>query len=680
MGPNSKRAQAASAASRNTPSRARFSKPPPSKKKGGRGGRGRGGGRGGNDNGGRGEGRGRGGGRGRGRGGGRGNNRNSKLPSNATRSNVIDKLSKRVHDKAKKRSEGTSKKAKASNHPLAGLDKSKLDEVVLSDELIQIVSKLLTDLNVMESTPNSSYHGEMKYGDSNEMSVDGDDESIDSTDVEGDKSPLIKDTPLFIHLTTQLSFSEDNAQRACAWSNLNNDQEVKANGNGNETSLADEMGLAMDWLCLHLSEDELKQGFKLNKNRNMKKSSSKTALSIQSVNTGAVRSIAHPSISVPLDKNWRESMSQQTRMLGFVRLGFHQSESIRACSEIKDVEVTHNPLEDVAAIKLLLSMLEKEFLGEYVTTHGSLSAADLTYVESERKQEEEALQAIFEDKFKIRSEDCKQGLGQRYILSIEPNDDLQQPARAEESKLIVLIRPGYPVFCPPLLLFTNPTLPPSLLRRINIAIIEEAHQNVGEPIVFSIVHFLSENLCDMQREFSEELRAKETKSEIVGVLDHPRGTTNGSVEAQEEKAHSGENLDSSKLDFMETLRLKIANVTIDGDRTDKKLNMKVESSNRSPTSHVPKPVAVPTGDLGVIMKDIAKVQTAQPWLVSPDARVPVRDTKSSDLTSTQRREQLKISNKLRNDLERWNQAAEQWSEKGGKFGKNECKMLSQRKR
>ncbi len=76
------------------------------------------------------------------------------------RAKVIDKLSKRVQGKDKatannnvhysKESTGIQKK-----HPLAGIDKSKLDEVKLSDELIQIVTKLLTDLNVMEGSTES---------------------------------------------------------------------------------------------------------------------------------------------------------------------------------------------------------------------------------------------------------------------------------------------------------------------------------------------------------------------------------------------------------------------------------------------------------------------------------------------------------------------------------------------
>ena len=807
MGPNSKRAQAAGAASRNTASRARFSKPPPNKKKGGRGGgRGGKGGRGGRsgDSGGRG-GRsgdfgGRGSGRGNGKGSGRGGGSGRSAASNASRANVIDKLSKRVQGKVNDKSDISKQK----KHPLAGIDKSKLDEVTLSEELVQIVTKLLTDLNVMESSAESTSSNLGKMQDTlvDETSTDDNGNSIPSgsmntEDIRGgdveqeqkdDCNPDSgKDSPLFLHLTKQFSFSAKHATRACDaiqnWSLPTSDDKVLE-----EDGSTDELGDAIDWLCLHLTEEELKQGFKTfktKKKRSTNKLSSRSASSeILSEGTDHVRAIAHPSISVAKsiasDKEWHESFSREARMLGFVRLGFHQAESEQACLEAENMTVTNNPEDDGTAIKSLLLMLEKETLGnDAIKSLDSLAASDLDYVTSERDQEVEALQSIFDDKFEVRPADKSNNVGERYVLKIEITDKLRQPARLEESKLHVLLREGYPVFSPPMFLFTNPTLPPSLLRRINVAMINQAHQTVGDPLIFGMVSFLCENLRDLQQAFTKEKRAEESKAEqrrkensqiptreahrIEGKsvhltkaelavqhrtkelieeeaenasrsamakafrmgksVDEARETAlrarneslqhhgyEGELTDEDKKNHDSGQNDSNASDcenlgekhhktnvlpadtnpscFMESLRQSVkeaSTVEKKNSSEDKRrgYSLTEPTEKNKPLEcnpPLPAPVAVPTGDLGAIMKDVAEQQTEQPWLVSPEARAPLLGRNSNELAPAQRLRQKRISDNLRTNLKRWHQVAEQCHQNGGVKGKDEYKMLSQRQR
>ncbi len=525
MGPNSKRAQRAAAASRDVPSRARFSKPPPSKNKGGRGG-GRGGG-------GRGQGRGRGGRGGQvGRSGSiggkanhnsqskRGNDKNRSSSSNgASRAhgNVIDKISKRVQDKVndtKKSSNVADSSSNLKKHPLAGIDVSKLDEVTLSEELIQVVTKILTDLNVMESSTGSENPGKSSI---KSEEIDNNDEEKKQEDEENDPES-VRESPLFLHLTKRFSFSTDHATRACMaiqnWTHFNDDE----NDKGEDST--DEIALAIDWLCLHLTEDELKRGFKQKKkNRNLDKLTSKST-TIQD-DTGNVKAVSHPSISVAKsissDQDWQKLFTKESRILSFVRLGFHKAESERAYSESDNSTLINSAEDDSPAIRSLLSILEKEITGKNsdVDHNNAITAADLDYVASERDQEVEALRAIFDDQFEVRSaSEGGSGIIERYVLKIDANERLQAPARSEESRLHVFLRVGYPVFTPAQFLFTNPTLPPSLLRRINIAMIHEAHSSIGDPLVFSMANYLCENLSDFQREFTKETRRKESEAEL----------------------------------------------------------------------------------------------------------------------------------------------------------------------
>ena len=554
---NNRRTQQAAQASRSTPARARFSKPPPSKKKAntGRGGKGRGD----NNNG--------------GRGGGRGNDRGSGRANN-NHAAVIHKISNRVQAK---KVGATTKTIRRSNGPLSGVDISKLDEIKLSEASIQLVTKLLTDLNVMESTEsrNEEKKEEFEVDDENDSvddaffdqqewtkavdedaifdeqqrfsatnagyseyeedfeedylddqpmkaidddTVDDSESNIDDEKSENDSNDFVRESPLFKHLTTQFSFSGSHIERACRaienWQIPSNATMSAATSTPSDGLDNDQLALAMDWLCLHLTDDELKTGFRANPKSINRKPTIGGNSGIILAGTGRTRPIPHPSISVakPItsDKEWRETLKRQSRKVGFFRLGFHHAEADAACDETVHVSEKVSAEDDEDGLRVMLALLEKETLGDSLVTEESGNKTDFDFAASEREQEVQALEAIFEDSFR------KIGLD-RYLLAVTPVEDLQLPGHTDECRLHVFVRPGYPVLSPPLLLFTNPTLPPTLLRRINTSLIQHAHESIGEPTIFAAMDFLANNIHEMQLNFVKEQRAKEMETEQLRI-------------------------------------------------------------------------------------------------------------------------------------------------------------------
>jgi hypothetical protein len=334
---------------------------------------------------------------------------------------------------------------------------------------------------------------------------------------ERDNDEQVNQTPLFLHLTAQLSFSEEHAKRA--YRAIENWQVPTNTADTNQTPDAlddDQLALAMDWLCLHLTDTELKAGFRpSSKTRKLITPSRGIILT----GTGRTRAIPHASISLakPItnDQEWRDTLRRQSRKVGFLRLGFLHAEAEKACDDTMHVSEKVSTENDEDALRIMLSLLEKETLGESFEFEESRNQTDLAFVKSEREQEIQALEAIFDDQFKVRPRH-REGFD-RYLLSVSPVEDLRRPGHSEECKLHVFVRPGYPVLSPPLLLFTNPTLPPSLLRRINTSLIQQAYENIGEPSIFAVMDFLSNNLHEMQIDFIKEQHSKETEAEQLRI-------------------------------------------------------------------------------------------------------------------------------------------------------------------
>ena len=330
----------------------------------------------------------------------------------------------------------------------------------------------------------------------------------------------VKDNPAFVHLTTRLSFSEAHAARACR---AIQDWDILTTNNGNTSSGSsnnkheDKISLAMDWLCLHLTEQELTKGFQHNKTRNMQQSKSmlsKTGIPL--VGSGLTKPIPHPSISVAKsitsDKEWSKMVRQEERISGFVRLGFHPSEAEMACeatSEMNEQNVLQ-PQQDPALFHLISGLNGTTAASFTVGDTLDLNETDLVYAAEERAHERQALVAIYDDQF--RTEPPLWNL-EHYVLSITPFEVLQEPAKSEDCRLDVFVPRGYPVVQTPLALFNNSNFPPTLLRRINEELALKVRGTVGSPIVFELVTFLSENLSPLQMDFIREQRSKEFEAE-----------------------------------------------------------------------------------------------------------------------------------------------------------------------
>ena len=376
-----------------------------------------------------------------------------------------------------------------------------------------------------------------------EKGSDGDSE------VGANNDDAIRETPLYLHLTTELSFAENHALQAVrvleGWkaagiegASAGSDDEKKAkNNDAQNLGLPDELdsdqlGLALDWLCLHLDDDELKAGFKPNpraKDKLPKRLKKNGALL---PGTGATRLIAHESISIapPLrGPEFRETTDRATRKVGFIRLGFHQAEAEKACEMTGPTPPSITAEEDTDALRILLSILEADVAGNNEpgsgNTSGPLScgdakpnAADLEFAAMEREQELEALEAIYAENFEIfggkKGETIKHPEC-RLQLKIDSIEAEKAPHKLEGSKLHVFCRSTYPILAPPLLLFTNPTLAPSLLRKINCALISRAKDMIGEPVVFAMMEYLSEEVPVLYDDFVREQRAKEMAAEQV---------------------------------------------------------------------------------------------------------------------------------------------------------------------
>jgi hypothetical protein len=452
--------------------------------------------------------------------------------ADTTKRNVVQKITKRVEEK-KVLGNNSCLPVPRRRHPLDGVDISKLDEITLSDRSVQLVTRLLRDLNVMESdnnriiddrdeqdndtsqVKNAEAHdqrlvqrGYAEYEDDVECVDEENPESSAGRKQRGEELPQVSvdDEPIrnsthFQHLTLKLSFSDEHALRACrgvkSW-NVSIDEVVSNNG--------EELALAMDWLCLHLSDEELKQGFKVNQSSVAKLSSAGLLL----VGSGRTRAIPHPSISLakPLgsDNEWRESIRREARKVGFIRLGFSSLECDNACIHSPDIECK-NAEDDEAALRIMLRLLEIETIGD--ATPGPIehtTAADLAFANEEQEQEVHALRAIFDESFRTKKSSHAKS---PFMIKITLVEKLHSPGDSNSCWLHIFPREGYPILDSALLLFTNPSLPPSLLRRINCHLIEKANQLIGEPAIFSLIDCLSNNVHEWQLDFVKEQRAKE---------------------------------------------------------------------------------------------------------------------------------------------------------------------------
>jgi hypothetical protein len=406
----------------------------------------------------------------------------------------------------------------------------------------------------------------------------------------------------FLHLTQTLSFSRSQATKACqaieCWdTNIKPKDDEKKNSSSSDTKDPrdskiidnnseddDKLELAMDWLCLHLSEAEINRGFRPNPSAS--KASSVTGaggvLRGKPAAATKIKAVAHPSISViskPIEeqaKEWAKAIQLQERTLKLMRLGFHRADAIQAFDNLPDEGCTSAVIDDPA----LLSLLSRLQDGDVNSSEAITSEDEATLLEDakeEREQELEALQAIYDDRLEVVCSEGDDAIPERYILQIDPATPLGEPARAEECFLHVFLRDKYPVAQTPLLLLvTKPALPPSLCRKILSKMGETAKEilgavsdgEIGCPVVFEVVSYLEENLPSLHKEFCNEQRRKEFEAEQARLLRQRQIEMEKSEKAMEllydkAEAGSGGGVESAGFGRRQKAKLKAAEKAFD---------------------------------------------------------------------------------------------------------------------
>eukprot|EP00934_Nitzschia_sp_Nitz4_P009465 Nitzschia sp. Nitz4//scaffold4_size323378//311970//317685//NITZ4_000719-RA/size323378-snap-gene-0.432-mRNA-1//1//CDS//3329553576//9455//frame0 len=564
---NNKRAQAAAAALRNTPARARFSSGPPRKSTKPKR----------NDDKGK-----------------NSNNPHRRNQATEATTRVIDKLQTRVQQE---------QKVATSDEAVQTWDVSKLDYLQLPSAVFNNITNLLEDLGVKEtsvsrkdkdtdmddpeysdvptvddseeldatpqienpSTPYWGNGGYTEYEDDAEpenfgvvpsvpMGDDGDDvDEMDDSDQEQENETnqatnldLFRENSAFIHLTQKLSFSQDHALRACQaiqnWGAVSENEADEENKGKNDSR--EMITLALDWLCLHLAEEQLTQGLRPNPNPPTTLSRTLIGPKAGVRVIGSIKAVPHPSISLDMsvtnDKVWARSVRLQDRVLKFVtKLGFHYEEATNACEQTSsedeniDMALTRTPPdEDPALIPLLVQLRRKASIAENIDLpEEPPNETDKEYAAQEQQEEREALQAIYEEHIDfIQHSDRTHGMN-KYLVRITPTEPLEAPARSEDCHLHFFLPSGYPVLEPILCLFTNPSLPPSLLRQVNELCSTIALEGIGVASVFSIVPAISDALPGLHQTFIREQRRKEFEAEQIKLRKQAGHNVDSTVDA-----------------------------------------------------------------------------------------------------------------------------------------------------
>ena len=79
--------------------------------------------------------------------------------------------------------------------------------------------------------------------------------------------------------------------------------------------------------------------------------------------------------------------------------------------------------------------------------------------------------------------------------------------------------------------------------------------------------------------------------------------------------------------------------------------------------HLPRPVAVPGGELATVMKDIITQQEEQPWLIADEARAPTTTVSRKRVSDKETNLERNISEKLRTELDRKRREAKKWGQR-----------------
>ncbi|KAL7580066.1 hypothetical protein ACA910_005051 [Epithemia clementina (nom. ined.)] len=575
---NNRRTQQAAEDMKNTAARARFSKRPPVKnsssggRSGGRDqqqGRGRGGGRwdpnyvvsGGG-----------------GGGGGGGGQTSGAIPTSMVHSQVVAKMAQRVEEQQQQQAKSNGASALnitgTQQDPLRNVDISKLDEIQLSEEAITAIAHILGQLNVVESdkqglnqqvendkTPNNddtpadvlnkyssatdvpAFDEKIEGGGYVEYEDDFDDSSQVEAENQPEKPPNLNPSeqqynqngnskqekdPVYLHLTQALSFSRADALKACraidSWGFSKTGGRTTTGGTNSEKRPKDHasrMTVAMDWLCLHLTEKELDLCFRPNQLTASAEAAPKgTEYPGLPSRVVKYKAIPHASISVATkltdDLEWQRKNRLERRVLDFIKLGFQYKDALKACGQVPPSNDDLPALQDWQTLTILLETLEQAMLStkkqDMPDVVENVDGRNDEDARMEQEQEIEALSGIYEGHVEV-SETCTLQKEKCVKITLDAATVASSCQTAGEHKnnepndnvLYILMRLGYPVKTTPLILFFNPHMPPPLLLRINGELMKHASDIfVHQSLIFDMVAHVNENLSAIQLAFQDE--------------------------------------------------------------------------------------------------------------------------------------------------------------------------------
>jgi len=360
--------------------------------------------------------------RGRGRGRGRGKDKDNERAKTTdrrqsqqlqiNRANVVEKIYKATQEKKKvfNRTNGLE------SNFLKNIDLSKVDEVKLPAEAEKTIMNILVDFGVIEKNSivdnvsdqdtfsvvdddyddeyatsaavhSSAFPSDLK-DEEVEVEESEDDEVIDDNVSNNTSKKFVSDEKdVLSYLTSYRSFQRIDAESAIyrvrnGWGSKHKESSPKSDTDG--MSMLERLTLALDWLCLHLSEAELEKGFHQRtrcQTENERKS-----------NVLRIKAIAHPSISIVRPEE--DYIVGSARFIGFLRLGFQYDEIVKACSAwpSESSKAYKSPLDDYALYELcrILEMKHCEDINlpeNAKTFKGKVSEYDKNFVQMEREEE-----------------------------------------------------------------------------------------------------------------------------------------------------------------------------------------------------------------------------------------------------------------------------------------------------
>ena len=371
----------------------------------------------------------------------------------------------------------------------------------------------------------------------------------------------MSDNPIYVHLTQHLSFPSSAAIRACTEAPISIQEWATI-------TVPEQLSKVMDWLCLHLSETELEDGFRRQRTHDQSTTNVHTKSTLDTSRVIKYKATPHPSISIIAPRTaisankcdrdtsaWTRQAALEDRAIQFLPFGFEHSEIVQALQQQSHLCVNNDrqvdgyptknsdPIDDTTILYMLLQSFEEKTLQVDARTDMTMKSdvADMEEIE----QECEVLLAIYEDQFTVESITPTTMVIKRCKISIGSNSDDQAIG-----ELHVLLRPGYPTSCAPLFLLHNDHVPWPFLRRVNEEIIRRSAHEVGGPIIYEMVSQLLDFYPQLWHEYQTKQhtqKLEEQQQQLHDDMGHHDAINHGGCEEEEEEELRMEDLTPAEI-------------------------------------------------------------------------------------------------------------------------------------